>query len=320
MQCHEAMQFLYPYFDIIDEEGMNKKNHANFIIDVVRYCLNEDYHLSCNLLGYDSKYFGKIWNGTKPISVNDASLIVGHQTNYIATKALEKTLTNDADSVDELSEKLIVYGYYNNNERDSVADACYRLIIDSIRERTTESTSDEDTSDEEPSDLEIAKKIAILSKKLHKPTMIDPPEEIQENEKYVDALLAAYGDSENLPNFGFIELERFDEYKEDLQDRRIDYYAAESIRRGLLELHLDTEENPFEELKKDTYSGVKDTHRRRYPNGYEKMLAVMEQANRINVNDYILSNNKDWLNNSIVRGVCHFLVEDGKLYWVKKNG
>ena len=60
----------------------------------------------------------------------------------------------------------------------------------------------------------------------------------------------------------------------DLDDRRIDYYAAESIRRGVLELKGNRLIGQFEVLKNETLDGVKDTAKRTHINGYEHMLTA----------------------------------------------
>jgi hypothetical protein len=73
----------------------------------------------------------------------------------------------------------------------------------------------------------------------------------------------------------------------------------------------------FDILKTETHDGVKDTAKKTHLNGYERMLAVMEQATKVPVNGYVLRNTHNWISGKIKKGVCHFLVTDGKLKWVK---
>lgn len=75
----------------------------------------------------------------------------------------------------------------------------------------------------------------------------------------------------------------------------------------------------FDILKGETYNGVKDTAKRIHPNGYERMLTVVEQAVNLSVKDYILSDSPYWISGKIKKGVCHQLVNDGRLKWVKKK-
>ncbi len=150
------------------------------------------------------------------------------------------------------------------------------------------------------------------------PPNITPPESIAKYElKYITELFSAYGDAESIADFDESSLVAHPDYVEDLHDRRIDYFAAESVRRGVSELHGDLYQGQFDTLKNETHDGVKDTARRTHPNGYERMLAVMEQAVKAPVHGYVLSSSHNWINNKIKKGICHFLVIDGKLKWVK---
>ena len=147
--------------------------------------------------------------------------------------------------------------------------------------------------------------------------IIPPVQPLAVEQTYIIELYAAYGDKEGIAGFNESHLTQYEEYSEDLNDRRIDYFAADSIRRGVMEMYSGSYANQFEVLKNETLTGIKDTSRRTFPNGYERMLGVMEQATRIQVARYILSASPDWINNSIRKGVCHFLVSDKKLKWVK---
>lgn len=166
--------------------------------------------------------------------------------------------------------------------------------------------------------LEALQKADDLLATLPAPPQLTPPKKIAKQElKYIAELFAAYGDAESVPNFNENSLQTYPDYADDLQDRRIDYFAADSIRRGVSELQGDRYQGQFEVLKAETHSGVKDTARRVFSNGYERMLVVMEQAVVAPVNGYLLSNSHNWINSNIKKGVCHFLVIDDKLKWVK---
>ena len=136
---------------------------------------------------------------------------------------------------------------------------------------------------------------------------------------YINELLNAYGDAEGINNFTNEKLQAHEEYKEDLDDRRIDYYAAVSIERGVMELNANNLLDQFDVLKDETLDGVKDTAKKSYPNGFEKMLSVMEQATKLTFENYLLSKSPYWISAKIKKGVCHHLVNDGKLRWVRKK-
>lgn len=155
--------------------------------------------------------------------------------------------------------------------------------------------------------------------KLPVPIQKAPPKHIlQEEQPYISELYAAYGDKEGVKDFCEKHLAQYAEYNEDRDDRRIDYFAADSIRQGIRELYLDEYTNQFTVLKEETWAGIRNTARKSYPNGYEKMLSVMEQAAIIQVAQYTLSRSPNWISNRIKMGVCHFLVNDNILKWVKR--
>ena len=83
------------------------------------------------------------------------------------------------------------------------------------------------------------------------------------------------------------DLGDYPDYADDLDDRRVDYYSAASIQRGVLELGSNRLSNQFDVLKEEIFDGVKDTARKSHPNGYERMLSVMEQAVKISAPNYL---------------------------------
>lgn len=89
---------------------------------------------------------------------------------------------------------------------------------------------------------------------------------------------------------------------------------------SIIELQGADLQDQFSVLKSEMYAGVRNTAMKRYDDGFERMLNVMERAIATSVNQYILSRSPYWINNRIKQGVCHFLVNDGKLRWVKRNG
>ena len=151
------------------------------------------------------------------------------------------------------------------------------------------------------------------------PTMIPPPEQVQPHEQpYISELYAAYGDKEGIPDFNDNHLLQYADYADDKKERRIDYFSAESIRLGVREIYGGEYSNQFDVLKEETYAGVKNAELRVFKDGYERMLEVMQRACDIEVSQYVLSRSPKWISNRIKMGVCHFLVNDKKLRWVKK--
>ena len=168
--------------------------------------------------------------------------------------------------------------------------------------------------------LELIDEIQQKIKSLPRPTNVPVPAVATEDEqKYISELYLAYGDAEGMDSFSGDDLSGFPDYAEDLDDRRVDFYAAETIRRGVMELGSGSLANQFDVLKDETFAGVKDTAKRTHPNGFEHMLAVMEQAVVTPVTNYLLSTSPYWISGKIKKSVCHHLVNDNKLIWVRRR-
>lgn len=207
----------------------------------------------------------------------------------------------------------------NNNINYSIQNIEYYFAIqlEHILENliTSNSLDSDNRYEISNKDKKIIEDIKKLTSNLSSPIHIDIPKEITSPEDlYINELIAAYADAENLEIFTANDFSIYSEYKEDLEERRIDYFAAESIRVSTREL-----DNQFNILKNETYEGIKDTCKKRYVNGYERMLTVMEKVVDLRIStDYILGFSTNWLNNKIKKGVCHHLVNDSKLKWIKK--
>lgn len=189
------------------------------------------------------------------------------------------------------------------------------LVLDIIN-----STPTTQAAQEAEIDLRLIDDIQKKIKSLPRPTNVPVPKVATQDEQiYINELCLAYGDAKGMDSFSTDDLSSFPDYSDDLEDRRIDFYAAETIRRGVLELKGSSLTGQFDVLKDETYNGVKDTARRTHPNGYERMLAVMEQAVIAPVTNYILNASPYWISGKIKKGVCHHLVNDGKLTWIRRR-
>lgn len=174
-----------------------------------------------------------------------------------------------------------------------------------------------------PSVLDDAEKLKSLLEKIHPthPSTLTPPEEIESNEMvYVTELLSAYADAENLDELSKESLSSYPKYKMDFERRRKDYYAAESIRRGSRDIFGETDPDQFSVLKNETYDGIIDVYSNNYPHGFARLNGVMAQAAVIRVDKCLLSRLPDWIGASEKKGVCHILVNEGKIKgWVESD-
>jgi len=211
--------------------------------------------------------------------------------------------------MDSLSEFLADVFLYTIKKPNRDMSATKRTSPKSEAESSREITSD------------VIDKINAELNKLPRPKTIKPTTEIEDHEHvYISALYEAYGDAEGRNGFNEESLEEYPEYKKDLVEQRIDYFAAYSVERGILEFTDSREATQFSGLKDEIYSGVSMTSRKTFSHGYDRLLAVLEQAVKVPVTiaEYIFSGSEFWINSKIKKGTCHYLVIDGRLQWVKK--
>ena len=291
-----------------------QKTDADLFAAIIGNFLKDSAIDSCKLLAHKADTQYRYVNG-KPIPKKEATYLYQNKNPEKFSKWIADSM-DEADSYEDMQSWLKNNGYPGEYPDDECAKALEDLLLsicnDSDKQKKASSPFEKS--------LELIDDINQKIKTLPRPTPVDVPDTYADSEEiYIKALFDAYGDAESIDDFSETELQNFSDYQEDLEDRRIDYYAAVSIQRGVLELNADKLSDQFDVLKSETLDGVKDTAKKRYPDGYEKMLSVMEQAANLPVNNYLLSKSPYWISGKIKKGVCHHLVNDGKLIWVKKK-
>jgi len=307
----EFAQMLYPFCG-------NGKYQSDLVVALVGNIVEEADDGSCALLDKAPEYLARIFSGTKPFPKRDATFVLGHLNKYNFENYISE-LTDDG--IEGLRAALIERGF-TVSKKYEVAAKCADIFAEIINECAsgTRATRAKTATQLKASDpFEALKSAEALLATIPAPRQVAPPViPLPEEQPYISELYAAYGDKEGIVDFCETHLPQFDEYDEYMKDRRIDYFAAESIRRGVSELYSGEYANQFDILKTETLDGVKNTARKTFPNGYERLLGVMEQATRIEVRKYILSQSPNWISSRIKMGVCHFLVNENKLRWVRK--
>ncbi len=290
------------------------KTEADFFVAIIGNFIKDAAIDSCKLLQYkpDTQYRYMIGN---PIQKKDAQYLYDHRDIKKYSDWLFERM-DESESYDNV----ISWLKDNNMPGEIPEDECQKLLESIILTICNPSSLQKKTPSPFEESLELINDINKKVQNLPSPTQIPVPNVATNKERtYINELLAAYGDAETINSFSEKDFKKYPDYKEDLDDRRIDYYAAVSIERGVMELDADNLSNQFNILKSETLEGVKDTARKTHLNGYDKMLSVMEQAISLTLENYLLSNSPFWISGKIKKGVCHHLVNDGKLKWVKKK-
>jgi hypothetical protein len=87
------------------------------------------------------------------------------------------------------------------------------------------------------------------------------------------------------------------------------------VERSVREI-FDNGEAEFGKIKDDAYDGISDVCWDNYDDGFKRLLAVLNQVAQITLTKSFLTQIKDLINNSEKKGICHMLVNDGRIQWV----
>ena len=316
MTLSEYLEMLFPFFG--DRKGFgktpkskNRRSKADYVTFMLGAIVEEEWVTECKVLDLKEGTLRKIMSGAASFSAINAIPF----NNHIDKERFIEVLGEDVQSYDSmvaLGKVLSDHGISNDGTMDDIlakcADMLEQIIAEAARPKGKRDFND------------ACDAVEQALRRMPRPDMQDPPAELAEHEQaYIEALYAAYGDAAKVDVFDHASLASYPEYDEDLKERRIDYFAAESIRCSIIELQGADLQDQFSVLKSEMYAGVRNTALKRYDDGFERMLSVMDQATVTPVDQYVLSRSPYWINNRIKQGVCHFLVTDGKLRWVKRN-
>lgn len=148
---------------------------------------------------------------------------------------------------------------------------------------------------------------------------VEVPETIIHEERaYTEALAKAYAQSEKLDSFSLDGIASYPEYSEHLADQRRYYFAAEAVRRGTRDIYK--KEDQFNVLKDETFEGVKEIWKRKANSGLDRLNNVLIRAEEIRPDRCWLCRDTDWIGMVQKKGICHFLVNDGKITgWTRSD-
>lgn len=163
---------------------------------------------------------------------------------------------------------------------------------------------------------EIQKRIIELINKYPKPLQIEVPKEITTEEMtYVSAILEAFAEDAGVKIILEDELlskEDYQKYKKKLDRYRADFYKAESIRESLKDTKLEKEVGVFKQLEDETYDSIIDKVEEDYPTSFARMTSVLNHVTAVTLHSLIVSS---WVGSAEKKGVCHILVNEGKIRW-----
>lgn len=311
MNLPSFVQMLYPFLS----EG---KEAADFLICLFEVTIQEDSTDLCSALDLSREYAGRVYNGKKPLPIKAAAYLTSHLDEKKLKNYFKEKITEAAAS--RISAQLKNAGIECKETIFAVSVECTKTWHDILIARASGKEEMTEPKDSRTTISDSIDEINRLLGRLPKPEGVTPPEVIIEEESvYVRELMNAYSEHEQTDGCVSLDtINQYPDYKDDLETRRTDYFAAESIRRGVAELPGDQLQTQFDVLKDEMLTGVRSTCMRSHPDGYERMMSVMDRALDVPLEQYLLGKSSFWISNHIRMGVCHFLVNDKKLKWVKK--
>ncbi len=131
--------------------------------------------------------------------------------------------------------------------------------------------------------------------------------------EYLNKLLEAYIDytEEHIDTlYDLTDEELIVHYKES----RVEFFSAESLKNFTRD---SLPAGEFEKLQKEVYNGIKNSIRKSYPNGYERVLDVIDRAQTLPLDNHSVSSKLSMLDRG---GICHQLANDKEsIRWVKNE-
>lgn len=319
MWLYQYLQALYPYFGAGNSESAFV---PQFFTDV----MEETAPTEANpFLDLTPDYVQRIYNGEKNLLPQKATLIKPNLSDNRFQALVDRyvnTPESQLDLITDFEEAGIVFkgSKLGHDLRDLLSK-----IISGVsrgtdnpsprkapRKRKAVTSTFASTVPEDIFIKDHRLYVGADSVELPKDVVLDP--NIADHEfVYVEQLCAAFSEHfekqitsstvSSDPDCG----DEFIEYRQD-------YYRADALRVMLEYFPDGTDE--FGIIKDQTFRGVSSTWRNPvHINGYARLLAVLEQAGRLNLTKSKAASTPGLFGQEEMVGVCHILANDKRLWW-----
>lgn len=227
----------------------------------------------------------------------------------------------EADTVIKKDNKLALINLYNSNQLTEFLAETFIYAI--LADNKSKDTNDiQVTLNPKPIDFHIenSKKLQDFLNKTIKKKDLAPPSSIENKETiYIDELLKAYGNKENLEIFTKETLENYPRYKSNFLRQRKDFYSAESVKESVRDALGKDGLAEFNKLTEETHDAIIDVHEEEYANGFERLKKVTSHVTTVQLSKSSLNLIHGLISTSEKKGFCHMLVNNKKLKWVMED-
>ena len=319
MKPDEYFRMMYPYIG-------QAKQPAEYLDDLLcNFVVDDADFTGSPLTDKTPDYKNRIYNGSKPFPISLAAQLLDASDPMCFSAYINDCLSDDL--AENLEKELTELGI--DIQGDDVADKCAKLFV-SILTETARRTKRKDTpagvasyGKQKLTGVPIATvyvrdgKISINGQVFNLHKKITPPEDIaQEEMPYIKALFAAYAQATGMACVTKDNLSTLNaRYRRNYSDQRENYYNAVRVERSVREI-FENGDVEFGKIKEDAYNGIIDVCWNDFDDGFKRLLAVLNQVSQITLTKSFLTQIKDLINNSEKKGICHMLVNDGKIQWV----
>lgn len=160
----------------------------------------------------------------------------------------------------------------------------------------------------------------IVKSKYKKPQSIPVPSFVDADEiPYVKALYDAYAKSSGTQVECPDDLDSIN-YRNHFERQRKNYYMAETIHREIRDTIRRGEDDDFVVLKDEIEEGIIETYEDYYETPVKRIDAVMKQAAGVIISPNSEKVTLGWIAAGEKKGICHMLVNDGRLKWTEDDG
>ncbi len=161
-------------------------------------------------------------------------------------------------------------------------------------------------------------RIKIVGRTFNLPPELLPADDFSDFElPYITALLRVYSQVEKFGSITIDDLKSMHpRYETHLKFQRECYFSAESLLHQIRDIFTDGEEE-FNNVKNETYMGVRSVVLRAYKDAMERVDKTMEHVVLFTYSKAYLGRSTNGLvGPSEKQGLVHMLVNDGKIEWV----
>lgn len=225
-----------------------------------------------------------------------------YQSDELYSSLLDAAKKSDLDS----AKKNAIEDAYHNGDMTEFFRLCYFYAL--LENNNTKSKRAKKQSRIQVKDL--------LEGLIGKKPDYYVPKDIKETElPYINELLAVYSEKDAVTYSTINDLKPVTKYSLDIEQHRKYYYSAECIRIGLRDTEVASL-NLFEKLEDDVYNNIFSIINNDSISSYERLNTTMDKLDHV-VLGSALAKFTDWVTTSERKGVCHTMVNSGKIKWVK---